>query len=85
MATTLAFDISRRFSGKHCDLHQQGIATSMRKEIAVVQVCCDYFKDELRQALVNHYGEDTVSRRIRFRLPVAPTPHGLSYDQPVTD
>lgn len=70
MEITLAYKISRDLSNLHCDLHHLGISTKSSKEQTIVKVCCDYFRDEVQEALNKRFGKDFVSANIRFSLPV---------------
>lgn len=69
MTTTLAYNISRDLCNLHCELHHMSLSTRNAKEVAVVKVCCGYFKDEVEAELQKRYGEEFVKGHIRFQLP----------------
>jgi len=71
---SLTFKISRDFSGMFCDLHNLGLSCKNAKETTVVNVCCQYFRDEVETALNERFGSVFVKEHIRFSLPQSDIP-----------
>jgi hypothetical protein len=65
----LSYEISRKLSGEVCFVHNMGISAVMSDDIAVVRVCCPYFKDEIEKQLKKHFDAEFSAGKIRLQLP----------------
>jgi hypothetical protein len=65
----LSYEISRKLSGEVCFVHQMGISAAMSDDVAVVKVCCSYFKDDMEKQLKKHFGPEFMAGKIRLQLP----------------
>jgi len=75
----LSYEISRKLSGEVCFVHQMGISATMSDDVAVVKVCCSYFKDDIEKQLKKHFDTEFAAGKIRVQLP------GLSMKESSTE
>ena len=75
----LSYQISRKLSGEVCFIHQMGISAAMSDDVAVVKVCCSYFKDDIEKQLKRHFSAEFDAGKIRVQLP------GLSMKESVSE
>lgn len=65
----LSYEISRKLSGEVCFVHNMGISAVMSGDVAVVKVCCPYFKEDIEKQLKRHFGLEFSTGKIRLQIP----------------
>ena len=65
----LSYEISRKLSGEVCFVHNMGISAAMSDDVAVIKVCCPYFKEEIERQLKRHFDAEFSAGKIRLQLP----------------
>jgi hypothetical protein len=65
----LSYEISRKLSGEVCFVHNMGISAVMSDDVAVVKVCCPYFKEDIEKQLKKHFEAEFSAGKIRLQLP----------------
>jgi hypothetical protein len=77
----LSYEISRKLSGEVCFVHQMGISAAMSDDVAVVKVCCSYFKDDMEKQLKKHFSTEFAAGKIRLQLPGLNMKEAVSEEQ----
>ena len=77
----LSYEISRKLSGEVCFVHSMGISAVMSDDVAVVKVCCSYFKDDIEKQLKRHFGAEFGAGKIRVQLPGLNMKEAVSEEQ----
>jgi hypothetical protein len=78
----LSYEISRKLSGEVCFVHQMGISAAMSDDVAVVKVCCSYFRDDMEKQLKKHFGAEFAAGKIRLQLPGLTMKESSQEEQP---
>jgi len=77
----LSYEISRKLSGEVCFVHSMGISAVMSDDVAVVKVCCSYFKDDIEKQLKRHFPNEFAAGKIRLQLPGLSMKEAISEEQ----